>query len=183
MENSIYGGFYKMMHREVVATRKVPVIAILLLLTTIVLYVYKFIELIGLREKFIGGILSTTILIFSFIIALKELRSCSLSYKYQIIGDKLIVNKIKSKNEENLESVNICNIIYVGRKCEIPKVYSNVKNKKSYLCNIIGEETYYCLYKKDGKVSKFAFQPSDKFIKRIIKHSCNCNINNEKWFT
>lgn len=169
-----------MMHREVVGTRKLPVIAILLLLTTIVLYVYEIIELIGLKDNVIGRTLSTTILIVATIIALKKLTSCSLSYKYQIIGDKLIVNKIKSKNEENLESINICDIVYIGKKSGVPKSYLSIKHSRSYLCNIIGEETYCCIYKKSENLSKFTFQPSDKFIQRIIKHSCICNINDKK---
>ena len=168
-----------MMHREVVATRKLPVSAMLLLLTTIVRYVYKIIELIGLKDNVIGGVLSTTILIVATIIALKKLISCSLSYKYQIIGDKLIVNKIKSKNEENLESINISDIVYIGKKRGIPKSYLPIKHSKSYLCNIIGEEIYYCIYKRNGNIYKFIFQPSDKFIQRIIKHSCICKINDK----
>ena len=169
-----------MMHREVVVKRKVPVIVILLLITTIVLYLVEGIELIGWDDNILGGILNTTILIFATIIGLKELKSCSLSYKYAIISDKLIVNKIKSRNEENLESIKICDIVYVGKKCGIPTQYSAIKNNKNYLCNIIGEETYYCIYKNSGNLSKFTFQPSDKFIQRIIKHSCICNINNKK---
>ena len=166
-----------MMHREVVVKRKVPVIVILLLITTIVLYLVEGIELIGWDDNILGGILNTTILIFATIIGLKELKSCSLSYKYAIISDKLIVNKIKSRNEENLESIKICDIVYVGKKCGIPTQYSAIKNNKNYLCNIIGEETYYCIYKNSGNIFKFVFQPSDKFIQRIIEHSCICNIN------
>ncbi|MBB6625046.1 hypothetical protein [Clostridium gasigenes] len=164
-----------MMHREVVAKKKVPVIAISLLVITVVLYLFQGIKSIGLDEHIIGDLLNTVLLIVASIVILKEFRGCSLSYKYAIISDKLMVNKINSKNEENLESIKICDIIYVGKKRQIPKEYSNIKNTRNYLCNVIREETYYCIYKNSGKVFKFAFQPSDKFIQTIIKHSCLCN--------
>lgn len=169
-----------MMHREVVVRRKVPVIAISLLVITMVLYLSEGIELIGWEDHVLGDILNTTLLLFTSIIVLKEVRSCSLAYKYEIIADKLIVNRINSKNEKNMESIRICDIVYVGKKCEIPKDYISIKNNRNYLCNIIGEESYYCIYKDDGKVFKFSFQPSDKFIQRIIKHSCLCNHNYKK---
>lgn len=166
-----------MMHREVVARRKVPVIAILLLVTTVVLYLPEGIELIGWDDDVIGETLNTIILIFAAAIILKEIMGCSLSYKYAIVSDKLIVNKIKFKNEDNLESIKISDILYIGKKSEIPRIYSAIKNKKNYLCNIIGYETYYCIYKSGENISKFSFQPSNIFIQRIVKHSCIDNIN------
>lgn len=164
-----------MMHREIVGRRKVPVIAILLLVITVVLYLSEGIELIGWEDHTLGDILNSTLLVLTGIIVLTEVRSCGLSYKYEIIADKLLVNRINYKNEKNLESIKICDIVYVGKKNEIPKEYLSIRNSRIHLCNIIGEETYYCIYKKNDKVLRFSFQPSDKFIQRIIKHSCLCN--------
>lgn len=158
-----------MMHREVVAKRKIPVIAMLLLVITIVLYLSEAIEAMGLEDDFIGETLNMSLLLGTFIIILRELKSCGLAYKYAIIADKLIINKIESNNEENLESIKMSEIVYVGKKCDMPKTYKFIKNRKKHLCNIVGDETYYCIYKYNGKVIKFSFQPSNKFIESINK--------------
>ncbi|MEG0857826.1 MAG: hypothetical protein RSG52_15285 [Terrisporobacter sp.] len=164
-----------MMHREVIVTRKIPVIIISLLVITVGLYLSEGIELIGWKNHMVGDILNTILLLFTIIVVVKEIRSCSLSYKYEIIEDKLIVNSMSSKDEKNLESVKISDIVYMGKKCEIPKEYLSIKSNKNYLCNIVGEESYCCIYRKNDRAFKFSFQPSNKFIQRIIKHSCLYN--------
>lgn len=161
-----------MMHREVVARRKVPVIAISLLVITIVLYLSEAIDIAGLEDHIIGEILNTILILFTALVVFKEFKSCKMAYKYAIISDKLIINKINSENEENLESIKICDIVYIGKKYRMPKAYLTIKNRKNYLCNMLRQETYYCIYKENGKIFEFTFQPSDKFIKRIINHSC-----------
>lgn len=162
-----------MMHREVVAKRKVPVIAMSLLVITIVLYLSEGIEFMGLDDDQIGENMNITLLILTAGIILMEFRSCSLSYKYAIVADKLIINRIKSKNEENVESIKICDIVYVGRKCGIPRTYSSIRNRRRHLCNIIGEETYYCVYNNNGEIYKFSFQPSNNFIETINKYKAS----------
>lgn len=169
-----------MMHREVIEKKKVPAIAIVLLSITFVLYLSQGIKLAGLNNNFLGYSLNGILLILTVFIVFREIKSCSLAYRYAIIADKLIINKIISRKEKNLESIKIEKILYIGKKSELPKEYVRLKSSKSYLCNRIGDEIYCCVYNRDGNLIKFSFQPSNSFIERIIAHGklC-CKLNNK----
>lgn len=160
-----------MMHREVVSRKKVPVIIMSLLVITIALYILEFVELSWLDKHVFGSIISGIILFTTTIILLKEIKSCKLSYKHSIIADKLIINEICSKEEKNLESIKINDILYIGKRGGIPKEYSMVRTSKNYLCDFICTDGYYCIYKKNNIIRKIKFQPSDLFIQRIIRQS------------
>ena len=79
----------------------------------------------------------------------------------------LIINKIKSKNEENVESVKIKDILYIGEKNNAPKEYNKCKCVKHYIRKINNEKKLLCIYRKNGKVYRFVFEPSDTLISRI----------------
>ncbi|MGL5380159.1 hypothetical protein [Clostridium sp.] len=164
-----------MMHREVVSRKKVPVIIMSLLVVTIALYVLEFVELSWLDKHVLGSIISGIILLLTIVILLKELKSCKLSYKHSIIADKLIINEICSKEEKNLESIKINDILYIGKRSGIPKEYSVVRTSKNYLCDFICKDAYYCIFKKNNVIRKIKFQPSDLFIQRIIRQNELCS--------
>ena len=72
-------------------------------------------------------------------------------------------------------------VLFIGEKSNMPKEYHATKRSKRYLCNIIGAKSYYCVYKSGNKIRKIKFQPSEKFISKIIKHGklkCNLIRNN-----
>lgn len=159
-----------MMHREIVERKKVKVITILLLAVTMVLYISQGIKLAGLDNYFLGDLLNGILLVLIVFFIIKEIRSFSLAYKYSIIADKLIINRIRSREERNLESIKISDILYIGKKSEIPKKYNRVKGSNSYLCNRMSYQTYCCIYQKGDTISRFNFQPSNSFIERVLKH-------------
>ncbi|GAB6168908.1 hypothetical protein JCM1393_13680 [Clostridium carnis] len=169
-----------MMHREIIAKRKVPVIVITLTVLTIFLYISEAIERSNLNRHILGRIFNWTLVVLTLALIFREIRSCRQSYKHAIIADKLIINRITSREEKNLESIKISDILYIGKRVDIPKKYAAIRRCKSYLCNRIGDDVYYCIYNNDNKVKKIKFQPSDLFIKRIIKHGrLACNMNNK----
>lgn len=93
-----------------------------------------------------------------------------MAYKYCVISDKLIINKINSKVEENVESLKIRDIIYIGEKANVPKEYNKCKCSRHYIRKFDRNKKFLCIYKKQGKIYKFIFEPSDVLIDRI-KHS------------
>lgn len=160
-----------MMHREIITKRKVPVIILSLLFITVVLYIAEAIEKSKYNNNTVGSIINILLLTFTIIILLREFISCKMSYKHAIIGDKLIINRINFRKEENLESIKISDIIYIGTKSGIPKEYLVAEKCKSYLCDRLEKKSYYCIYKHNNKINKIKFQPSDLFIEKVNKYA------------
>lgn len=158
-----------MMHREVVAKKRVPVITTILFTLTVVLYLVEVIERSKFKEHIMGYVFNGILLTITLILIAKEIRSCFISYKYVVIADKIIINSIKSKEEKNLESIKMSDVLYIGDKSSIPRKYLYTLRTKKYLCNRIGVKSYYCVCKNENGVHKIKFQPSEKFISKIIK--------------
>ncbi|MDY2631022.1 MULTISPECIES: hypothetical protein [unclassified Clostridium] len=159
-----------MMHREIVEKKRIPVIAVILFSITAILYMAEAIERSKYNKHIIGYIFNFSLIVISVILIIKEIRSCFVSYKYVVIADKLIINLIRNKEEKNLESIRMSDVLFIGEKADMPKEYMGTKGTKSYLCNRVGAKSYYCVYKSGDKIRKIKFQPSDKFISKIIRH-------------
>ena len=159
-----------MMHKEVVARKRTHVIAITLLLITCMIYLYQGINALDLKNKGILQACNFIVTLATIFMILREYNSCKISYKYSIIGDKLIINRFYRNKEENLESIRIDDIIYIGKKNAHIKKY-RAKCVGKYTCDIFSSDNRYCIYKKDDKLVKFNFVPSENLIKRLIK--CN----------
>ena len=159
-----------MMHREVVEKKKVPVIYTVLFSITILLYLSEAVERTKYNDQLLGYLVDFTLLIIAVYLTIREVRSCSVSYKYSVIADKLIINSITSKREKNLESIKMSNILYIGNKANMPKEYHSMFRNKSYSCNRVGEKSFYCIYKFNNRIRKIKFQPSERFIDKIIKY-------------
>ena len=145
------------MHKEIKQGKKTVAIIISLLTITVALYIYQFSKMTLGRNVTIKFILEALLIMTTLIVLFIETRKCKIAYKYCIISDKLIINKINSKNEENVESLKIKDIIYIGEKSNVPKEYSR--------CKLL------CIYKKEGKIYKFVFEPSDTLVSRIKSSS------------
>lgn len=156
-----------MMHKEIKESKKTVALIISLLTITIALYIYQFSKITFGRNmiKEIG--LEAILVIITLIILIKETRTCNISYKYCIISDKLIINKICNKVEENVESLKIKDIIYIGEKCNEPKNYNKFRCSRHYIREFDKNKKILCIYKKEDKVHKFVFEPSDTLVSRI----------------
>lgn len=170
-----------MIHREIVAKKRVPVITMILFSITVILYLSEAVERSKYNQHIIGYIFNGVLVVAALILIVIEVKSCFVSYKYAVIADKLIINLISKREEKNLKSIRMSDVIYIGEKADMPKEYQFVKKSKKYLCNRIGAKSYYCVYKNGDKIEKIKFQPSDKFINKIIKHGkLQCKIDNRK---
>ncbi|MBE6053739.1 MAG: hypothetical protein E7212_07460 [Clostridium sartagoforme] len=160
-----------MLHREVVVKKRVPVIAMILFSLTVILYMIEAVERSKYNNHIIGHTFNIVLIIIGITLIIKEVRSCFISYKYTVIANKLIINLISNKEERNLESIRMSDVIFIGKKSDMPKEYNISKRTKCYLCNRIGGNSYYCVYKNGNKVEKIKFQPSSKFIDKVSKYS------------
>lgn len=169
------------MHREIVAKKRVPVIAMILFSITAILYLAEAVERSKYNQHIIGHAFNGALAVVALILIFKEVQSCFVSYKYAVIADKLIINLISNKEEKNLVSIRMSDVVYIGEKSQMPKEYQLIRKSKKYLCNKIGAKSYYCVYKNSDKIEKIKFQPSDKFINKIIKHGkLQCKLDSRK---
>ena len=158
-----------MMHKEIKEGKKTVAIIISLLTITVALYIYQFSKMTfgkNITEEL--GI-EIILVILTLIVLIKETKKCKMAYKYCVISDKLIINKISSKAEENVESLKIRDIIYIGDKANVPKEYSRCKCSRHYIRKFDKNKKFLCIYRKHGKIYKFIFEPSDALVARI-KH-------------
>ena len=149
--------------------KRTHVIALILLLITCVLYAVEGIQALRIENLFVLKVCEFILLLFTIIFIILEYLSCKVAYKYLLIADKLIINKIYHGNETNLESIKLSNILYIGKRKDIPKEY-RLKCTGKYTCELFGHDKIYCVYKKDNEVSIFNFEPSEDFIRRITKY-------------
>ena len=159
-----------MMHKEIKRGKKTVAIIISLLTITVALYIYQFSKITfgkNITEE-IG--LEAILVVLTLIVLIKETKNCKIAYKYCVISDKLIINKISSKVEENVESLKIKDIIYIGEKSNVPKEYSKCKCSRHDIRKFDKNKKFLCIYRKQGKIYKFIFEPSDNLVARI-KHS------------
>ncbi|MGG7179013.1 hypothetical protein ACQPU1_15580 [Clostridium paraputrificum] len=164
-----------MMHKEVVVRKRTHVIAITLLLITVMLYICEGIDALKINNLFLLQLANTFVIVVTAAFILREYMSCKISYKYSIIANKLIINKLYRKHEKNLESIRIDEIVYIGKKNKLPKEYK-VKCMGKYTCDILGTESLCCVYKRNGKLSMFNFEPSKDLINGIKRYHKKLNI-------
>lgn len=157
------------MHKEVVVRKKVMAIIVSVFLITISLYTIQFIDLATFHDKKISQIIKTIVTVSTMILLAREIKKCSVSYKYSIIADKLIINKISHKAQENVESIKIEDIVYLGKEREIPKSISKCRKVRNYFCDRFSKKKYTCIYRIGNVYSRFNFEPSDCFIRRLEK--------------
>lgn len=158
------------MHKEIKKGKKTVAIIISLLTITVALYIYEYSKITFGKHIKEEIVLEIILAILTLVVLVKETKKCKIAYKYSVISDKLIINKINNKIEENVESLKIKDIIYIGEKSNAPKEYNKCKCNRHYIRKFDKNKKFLCIYKKEGKIYKFIFEPSDTLVERI-KHS------------
>lgn len=157
------------MHKEIKESKKTVAIIISLLTITAALYIYQFFKMTFGKNMNMLVELEIVLAVLTLIVLLKETKKCKIAYKYCVISDKLIINKISNRVEENVESLKIKDIVYIGEKCNGPKEYVKCRCSRHYIRKFDKDKKLLCVYKKEGKIYKFIFEPSDTLIARIKK--------------
>lgn len=111
--------------------------------------------------------ISNPVLIVVTVVAIYfMINNCRTSYKYSVVGDRLLIHKVDSKKQVVLENVRVSDILYIGKdKKEISKL--SAKNSRSYTCDLFNSNKSSCVFKSNGSVRKFNFQASDEFISKV----------------
>lgn len=146
--------------------RRAPAIAMLLIITTLMIYLYGAMSCLRLLDIRLIKMVNSIIIVSTVFLILFEIMRCKITYKYFIIANKLIINKLFLEKEKTVESINISDIVYIGEKSDIPKEY-NTKFTGSHLFKLISGKAYCCIYKTNSRYYKFNFAPSDELLRRL----------------
>ena len=158
------------MHKELVVKKRSHAIIIIMFVIAFMLYAFDVIEMVkGTNTNLAYGCYFIVGLFTTLFIA-KQYLSCRTCYKYSIIANELIINKIYRNNEKNISNISMKDIVYIGRKNEVPKEYK-ARSEGKYSFYSIRFNSDCCVYNKNGNLSMFDFNPSDKFIERVKKYN------------
>lgn len=158
-----------MMHKEIIERRKAPVIALVLLIITIMLYLHEGLKFVHFDSHNTIKICNIALVVITIYIIFKEVISCGTAYKHAVIANKLIINKISKRQEKNLSSIKISDIVYLGKRNEQPKKY-DAKHIGNYTFDKFSMTAYCCVYKVEDSYYKFYFKPSECFINKVRRH-------------
>lgn len=95
-----------------------------------------------------------------------EFLRCKVKYKYSIVADQFIIHKIKGDEITLLEDIKLKNIDFIGRFKNY-KANTHISASKNYICSTFHRNKFCCVYKVEGKLKKFYFEPSEGFMKRL----------------
>jgi hypothetical protein len=140
-----------------------PILAIILLL----LIANTFFLLSSYRRAveglaYVSYALIPIALITAFVLNLKS----SIRYRYGIIDNELIIerfNKKKRKVTLNLNTKYICSI----ERFNSDKKMDRVDEEYNFICSGKKKEVYCCTFKRNGRLCRFYFEPSQELIKKL----------------
>ena len=157
------------MHKEFVVKNRSHSIITIMLVITFMLYAFDVIEIVKRTNKNLAYSSYFIVAIATVLFIAKQYLICRTCYKYSIIANKLIINKIFRNSEENMSSISIKDIVYIGRRNKVPKEYKT-RSEGKYSFYSIRFNTDCCVYNKNGSLAMFDFKPSEKFIARLKKY-------------
>ena len=133
------------------------------------------VDLVLLIGDFIKGnlqVIGYALVTLAFLSTTYFYRKSKVRYKYLIIDDEVIIEKLirnKRSVEFNFKAKNIINMERINNKLtdlnasKKPRFFTDNKNNPIYECKVL----------KNNKTYSFYFQPSEELIKRInIIRSC-----------
>ena len=85
------------MHKEIKKGKKTVAIIISLLTITVALYIYEYSKITFGKHIKEEIVLEIILAILTLVVLVKETKKCKIAYKYSVISDKLIINKINKK--------------------------------------------------------------------------------------
>lgn len=151
------------LYRETIIRRKMPVIVMIIMIIFAVSAIESIIDQIALREEENRKIDTFLLVITMFIIGYEAFK-CKIVYKYSIIENRLVINKVLGTNSKVVEKVFFNEIIYIGKPSS--PIFNLARGKK-YTGNTFNEDTVCCIYKRNNKLNKFYFEPSKSMMNKI----------------
>lgn len=154
------------MHRELVGKRKATTIITLIVILCVMLFLSSAVGEIRISRCKLNSITDPAITFVTIIFFIFEIFKCKIKYKYSIIADKLMIHKVFLNDEKILEKIRLSDIVYIGKDVR-EKKHLNISTTKKYICNLITDKTYCCIYKLGGEYKKVYFQPSSELVRKI----------------
>lgn len=151
-------------YNEKVERKGTPILLLLIFLGLSLIVASYFFKTMGLPSYMEA--IADTILIFGYgYIGYQSYHVTKESYKYSIIADDLIINRLSSDKNRVVEKVKIENITYFGEVKSSEKNLSKAKGK-NYTCEFT-KGRYCCVYNVGGLEKKFYFKPSLCMVNKI----------------
>ncbi len=157
------------MYKETIIKKKLIALITMLFLSIFAILLSDFMGTLEIRGQSIGVYSSSIIFVLIIIFNVRQLRKCSLKYKYSIIADQFIIYEVlRDKQQHVKENLRLSEII------SIKKVTSNMCGPKDllckrYICFSKNRHIYKCNYLKNGHESFFLFEPSNSLVDRLDK--------------
>ncbi|ARC83239.1 putative membrane protein [Clostridium argentinense CDC 2741] len=151
------------MYKEIIYRKKLPVLLFLFGIMLIFILLSDFINSLIGSMRFVCNIFFLFLTIGCCIF---EAYKCSIKYKYSIIADQLIIHRIRGDAQFLVEDVKIKDIEYIGQ-CSQGSKFFRIISPKKYICSIFKLNKYCCVYKMNGKISKFYFEPSNTLVQKL----------------
>lgn len=153
-------------YREIVERKKIPVILILFIILTIIIYLADFFGKFMIGDYSLNFISKLMFTIIMLLIMMHELKKCIIKYRYSVIEDEFIVHKLMWKDERIVEDIKFKDIKFIGILKKGNSKF-NIQKSKKYIASLLNTEKYCCIYANGGKLKKFYFEPSENLIKKI----------------
>lgn len=159
------------LHREIVEKCKTAAIVTSILVICIMITISNLLSKIKIYDITIKDIINPIIFLLTIMYIIFQIISCRTKYKYIIIGDKLIINKIINNTQVNLENIDMSDIIFIGKNIRLNRNY-RISATRRYITNIF-EHKICCVHRKGNRLEKFYFQPSEEMIIKIKESGIN----------
>lgn len=98
----------------------------------------------------------------AFILNLKSRKR----YRYGIIDNELIIERFNGEKRKVVLSLNAKYISKI-EKVVSDKRLDRVDEEYNFICSGRKKEVYYCTFKRNGKLCRFYFEPSQELIKKL----------------
>lgn len=153
-------------YREVVCKKKAKAIILIVLFVSLIIGLSTFLSAVHSIDRFDKRIINYVLTALTVMFIAYQTFQCITKYKYSIMINKLMVHRIYSNNQTNLENIYLDDIVYIGKNRN-NKFNCRSFRRKLYMCDILSEGKCCCVYRTEDGYNKFYFQPSDELIKRI----------------
>lgn len=157
------------LHKEVIERKQYSIILIFLAMLMTFIIVSDLLDVM-VPKTYLFKIIKYLSYLIMICIALFQIKRLRTKYKYSLIQDELIIHKITGESENLLEIVNLADIQYIGRSDKITDKLNFHGVKRYDFCKL-RTKNYICVYKLEGRLKKFYFNPSDRLIRNIERCS------------
>lgn len=155
------------LYKEVVEYKNYRFLKHILIAATAVLamdIIYLTTDLKGAIEEliYVGYGLMPSVMLGTLMVWIK----CRRRYRYVIIDNELIIEKLNKNKRKPILNLNIKQIVALER------VKSKIQDKEvervyNCVCTFKNHDVYRCVYSSNGKLISFYFEPSSKLIGKI----------------